>query len=213
MLLHATHLKLNPVFTGMHLSSNGTGIGYFTLPYLVHAGATHVHACEWNPTAVEALRRNLQLNKVSDRCTVHQGDNRKVKHFKHVMKCIAWPTEVTLVFLWTIFCFQYSFLLPCLCFESIRTFISIQSWIRFFYTDERKVEPLHKMFSSTMHTHFLFMYENYFLCTLNHVPIIWARWFCYGLGKSVSPWNLVQWTLCMTSASLRLLYFVHGLTH
>ncbi|KAG5263573.1 hypothetical protein AALO_G00266270 [Alosa alosa] len=54
------------------------GIGYFTLPYLVHAGAAHVHACEWNPDAVKALKRNLQLNKVSDRCTVHQGDNRKL---------------------------------------------------------------------------------------------------------------------------------------
>lgn len=40
------------------------GIGYFTLPYLVHAGAFHVHACEWNPEAVAALRRNLALNKV-----------------------------------------------------------------------------------------------------------------------------------------------------
>ncbi|KAL4631610.1 hypothetical protein GN956_G15596 [Arapaima gigas] len=55
------------------------GIGYFTLPYLVHSGAAHVHACEWNPHAVEALRRNLQLNRVSERCTVHQGDNRQVQ--------------------------------------------------------------------------------------------------------------------------------------
>lgn len=54
------------------------GIGYFTLPYLLHAGAAHVHACEWNPDAVEALKRNLQLNRVSDHCTVHQGDNRKL---------------------------------------------------------------------------------------------------------------------------------------
>ena len=54
------------------------GIGYFTLPYLVHAGAGHVHACEWNPDAVEALTRNLQLNGVADRCTVHAGDNRNV---------------------------------------------------------------------------------------------------------------------------------------
>ncbi|KAJ0049840.1 hypothetical protein NL108_003621, partial [Boleophthalmus pectinirostris] len=52
------------------------GIGYFTLPYLVHTGAAHVHACEWNPDAVEALRKNLKLNKVSERCTIHQGDNR-----------------------------------------------------------------------------------------------------------------------------------------
>ncbi|XP_023653623.1 tRNA wybutosine-synthesizing protein 2 homolog [Paramormyrops kingsleyae] len=54
------------------------GIGYFTLPYLVHSGAAHVHACEWNPHAVEALRRNLELNGVSDRCTIHQGDNRQL---------------------------------------------------------------------------------------------------------------------------------------
>ncbi|KAK5864598.1 hypothetical protein PBY51_015829 [Eleginops maclovinus] len=55
------------------------GIGYFTLPYLVHAGASHVHACEWNPDAVEALQRNLEANDVSDRCTVHQGDNRQLQ--------------------------------------------------------------------------------------------------------------------------------------
>ncbi|XP_029020774.1 tRNA wybutosine-synthesizing protein 2 homolog isoform X2 [Betta splendens] len=55
------------------------GIGYFTLPYLVHARATHVHACEWNPNAVEALRRNLEANRVSDRCTVHEGDNRQLQ--------------------------------------------------------------------------------------------------------------------------------------
>ena len=54
------------------------GIGYFTLPYLVYTGVKHLHACEWNPDAVEALRRNLRLNGVEDRCTVHVGDNRKV---------------------------------------------------------------------------------------------------------------------------------------
>lgn len=52
------------------------GIGYFTLPYLVHAKAKFVHACEWNPEAVKALERNLVLNKVNDRCKIHQGDNR-----------------------------------------------------------------------------------------------------------------------------------------
>ncbi|KAM9849680.1 tRNA wybutosine-synthesizing protein 2 homolog [Aulostomus maculatus] len=55
------------------------GIGYFTLPYLVHAGATHVHACEWNPDAVEALQKNLVSNGVFDRCTIHRGDNRQVQ--------------------------------------------------------------------------------------------------------------------------------------
>ncbi|KAL5005633.1 hypothetical protein ScPMuIL_016791 [Solemya velum] len=54
------------------------GIGYFTLPYLVHARASHVHACEWNPEAVSALERNLKLNGVSDRCTIHRGDNMHV---------------------------------------------------------------------------------------------------------------------------------------
>ncbi|XP_047441045.1 tRNA wybutosine-synthesizing protein 2 homolog isoform X2 [Mugil cephalus] len=55
------------------------GIGYFTLPYLVHAKASHVHACEWNPDAVEALQKNLLANTVSDRCTIHQGDNRQLQ--------------------------------------------------------------------------------------------------------------------------------------
>ena len=50
--------------------------GYFTLPYLVKAGAAHVHACEWNPNAVDALRRNLASNGVETRCTVYPGDNR-----------------------------------------------------------------------------------------------------------------------------------------
>ncbi|NXE09393.1 TYW2 protein, partial [Lophotis ruficrista] len=54
------------------------GIGYFTLPYLVHASAAFVHACEWNGHAVEALRRNLALNGVQDRCRIHHGDNRQV---------------------------------------------------------------------------------------------------------------------------------------
>ncbi|KAM7417378.1 hypothetical protein PAMA_017167 [Pampus argenteus] len=55
------------------------GIGYFTLPYLVHARATHVHACEWNPDAVEALQKNLVANGVFDRCTIHPGDNQQLQ--------------------------------------------------------------------------------------------------------------------------------------
>ncbi|XP_007941601.1 tRNA wybutosine-synthesizing protein 2 homolog [Orycteropus afer afer] len=55
------------------------GIGYFALPFLVHAGAAFVHACEWNPHAVEALRANLEINGVADRCQIHFGDNRKLK--------------------------------------------------------------------------------------------------------------------------------------
>ena len=51
------------------------GIGYFTLPYLVHAHAAHLHACEWDADALAALRRNLLGNGVAARCTVHPGDN------------------------------------------------------------------------------------------------------------------------------------------
>ncbi|NXY92606.1 TYW2 protein, partial [Alcedo cyanopectus] len=54
------------------------GIGYFTLPYLVHAAAAFAHACEWNGHAVEALRRNLVLNGVQDRCRIHHGDSRQL---------------------------------------------------------------------------------------------------------------------------------------
>ncbi|CAM9817130.1 unnamed protein product, partial [Chrysoparadoxa australica] len=51
------------------------GIGYYTLPYLVHGGASLVHACEWNPDSVNALRHNLKENGVDSRCQVHEGDN------------------------------------------------------------------------------------------------------------------------------------------
>ncbi|XP_039262093.2 tRNA wybutosine-synthesizing protein 2 homolog isoform X1 [Styela clava] len=54
------------------------GIGYFTLPLLVHGKARYVHACEWNADAIQALRKNLVDNKVVERCTVYGGDNRKV---------------------------------------------------------------------------------------------------------------------------------------
>ncbi len=52
------------------------GIGYYTLPLLLRAGATHVHACEWSEDSLHALGHNLTANGVADRCTVHQGDNR-----------------------------------------------------------------------------------------------------------------------------------------
>ncbi|NXS55038.1 TYW2 protein, partial [Brachypteracias leptosomus] len=55
------------------------GIGYFTLPYLVHAAAAFAHACEWNDHAVEALQRNLVLNGVQGRCRVHHGDSRQLE--------------------------------------------------------------------------------------------------------------------------------------
>ena len=61
------------------------GIGYYTLPVLVHGGASVVHACEWNPEAVRALRWGLDANGVGDRCVVHEGDNRESA--EHLLGC------------------------------------------------------------------------------------------------------------------------------
>jgi len=52
------------------------GIGYYTLPMLIHSKIEHIHSCEWNPDAIEALEWNLEHNDVVNRCTVHPGDNR-----------------------------------------------------------------------------------------------------------------------------------------
>lgn len=52
------------------------GIGYYTLPLLVRAGAAKVHACEWSKDAIHALKHNLDANGVAGRCTLHSGDNR-----------------------------------------------------------------------------------------------------------------------------------------
>ena len=36
-----------------------------------------VYACEWNPNALEALRRNLERNGVAEWCEVLPGDCRE----------------------------------------------------------------------------------------------------------------------------------------
>ena len=52
------------------------GIGYYTLPFLVHGMASIVHAFEWNVNSVAALVSNLSRNRVSpERCVIHYGDN------------------------------------------------------------------------------------------------------------------------------------------
>ena len=38
------------------------------------AGAASVIACEWNPNAIQALRKNLELNGVAGRCHILEGD-------------------------------------------------------------------------------------------------------------------------------------------
>jgi Met-10+ like-protein len=54
------------------------GIGYFTLPALVHGQAEYVYSCEWNPVAAEYLLYNVRDNEVTDRVTVLQGDCRVI---------------------------------------------------------------------------------------------------------------------------------------
>ena len=43
---------LCPISLPLHDRFLSQGIGYFTLPFLVHGKASHVHACEWNPHSV-----------------------------------------------------------------------------------------------------------------------------------------------------------------
>ena len=52
------------------------GIGYYTLPILVKSQAKYVYSCEWNINAIDALKYNLKNNKVEERCTIFEGDNR-----------------------------------------------------------------------------------------------------------------------------------------
>ena len=53
------------------------GIGYYTLQFLARGGASHVHACEINPESINALKKGLNKNQVSEKCTIHEGDNRQ----------------------------------------------------------------------------------------------------------------------------------------
>ena len=52
------------------------GIGYYSLPLLVHGKATHVHACELNPESIKALNWAAEKNDVSQSITIHEGDNQ-----------------------------------------------------------------------------------------------------------------------------------------
>lgn len=53
------------------------GIGYFALPFAVHAGAARVVAIEKNPLAHRFLAENAKLNKVADVIEPWLGDNRE----------------------------------------------------------------------------------------------------------------------------------------
>lgn len=53
------------------------GIGYYTLPAVIHGKAAKVYACEWNEHAVNALRFNVKDNKIEDKVEIYVGDCRK----------------------------------------------------------------------------------------------------------------------------------------
>ena len=54
------------------------GIGYFSLPLLVHTRVSHIHLCEHNQHTFDALTRSLAANNVpTTRYTLHPGDNRR----------------------------------------------------------------------------------------------------------------------------------------
>jgi hypothetical protein len=54
-----------------------TGIGYYTLPAIIHGKASFVYACEWNTYAVNALRYNIKDNKIENKVKILEGDCRE----------------------------------------------------------------------------------------------------------------------------------------
>lgn len=53
------------------------GVGYYSFPMLIKAGAAHVHACEMNPPSIDGLVRGAEANGIENRITVHQGNNQE----------------------------------------------------------------------------------------------------------------------------------------
>ncbi len=68
-----------------HVVDLFAGIGYFSLPLLVHGNAERVTACEVNPLAARYLKANAKANGVSGPLQVREGDCRVVapKHIAH----------------------------------------------------------------------------------------------------------------------------------
>ncbi len=62
--------------TGETVIDMFAGIGYFSLPLAVHAGADQVYSLELNPEAFAYLKENIELNRVISKITPVLGDNR-----------------------------------------------------------------------------------------------------------------------------------------
>ncbi|KFV04522.1 tRNA wybutosine-synthesizing protein 2, partial [Tauraco erythrolophus] len=55
------------------------GLQRAVMQVLMASRSAFAHAWEWTSHAVEALRRNLVLNGVQDRCRIHHGDSRQLE--------------------------------------------------------------------------------------------------------------------------------------
>jgi tRNA G37 N-methylase Trm5 len=91
-LFHQNHGKTKKIRFGKRLVKKDemildmyTGIGYYTLPALIHGKAKHVVACEWNEHAIQALRYNVKDNHLDDRVTIYPGDCRTTAKDQHLV--------------------------------------------------------------------------------------------------------------------------------
>jgi len=75
------------------------GIGYFTMPLAAKARAEKVIACEINPDAIGFLKKNIELNRVADRVTVFEGDNRQLPGEMFADRVVMGYVNVTWQFL------------------------------------------------------------------------------------------------------------------
>lgn len=54
------------------------GIGYYTLPAVIHGRAERVYACEWNQYAAQALLYNVKDNGMQEKVKIFVGDCREL---------------------------------------------------------------------------------------------------------------------------------------
>jgi tRNA G37 N-methylase Trm5 len=64
------------------------GIGYYTLPALIHGRASFVYACEWNVHAANALEYNASDNMVADRVQILVGDCREQAKLHNIVNLV-----------------------------------------------------------------------------------------------------------------------------
>ncbi|MFW9935453.1 MAG: class I SAM-dependent methyltransferase family protein [Candidatus Thorarchaeota archaeon] len=71
-------LRMSKLGTKEFVVDMFAGVGQLSLPMAVHAKPAIIHAIEWNPDAFYYLKRNIQVNKVSEIIKPHFGDTRLI---------------------------------------------------------------------------------------------------------------------------------------